>query len=102
MSRFNDKSDRNVIYLSRFNDNPDYNVIYPSRFNDKSDRNSVYSCWKEGLKKSNLVVTEDSDSRVAGEEPREVSGKLNFSKLLEQYRNYKVAQELYNKMVKAL
>ena len=72
------------------------------RFNDKSDRDAVYSCWKEGLKKTDLVVTEDADSRVAGEEPREVSRKLNFSSLLTQYKDYRVAQELYNNMVKAL
>ena len=47
-------------------------------------------------------MTEDAESRVSGEEPREVSRKLNFSSLLTQYKDYRVAQELYNNMVKAL
>ena len=62
----------------------------------------LYSACREGLKKSGWVVTEDSRSRLAGEKPKEISSKLNFSSFLDHYQSYSVAQQLYNKMVRLL
>ena len=71
-------------------------------FKDKKDKTEVYSACREGLKKSGWVVTEDSRSRLAGEKPKEISSKLNFSSFLDHYQSYTVAQQLYNKMVRLL
>ena len=41
-------------------------------------------------------------SRLAGEKPKDVSNKLDFSSFVEHYKAYPTAQALYNKMVKLL
>ena len=71
-------------------------------FKSKEDRNELYSACKEGLKKTTLVVTMDSKSRLAGKSRKEISTKLNFGSFLEHYKSYNVAQDLYNKMVRLL
>ena len=71
-------------------------------FKSREDRNELYSACKEGLKKTNLVITMDSKSRLAGRSRKEVSSKLNFGSFLEHYNSYNVAQDLYNKMVRLL
>ena len=43
-----------------------------------------------------------SRSRLAGEKPKDMSGKLNFASFIEHYKSYSVAQALYNKMIKLL
>ena len=71
-------------------------------FEAKQDRNDFYTACKEGLKRTSLVVTMDSKSRLAGKSRKEISTKLNFNSFLEHYKSYSVAQDLYNKMVRLL
>ena len=105
--------------MFRWTDGPPHNGVAPvvAIFKDKKDRTEVridsqskyshllsqlYSACREGLKKSGWVVTEDSRSRLAGEKPKEISSKLNFSSFLDHYQSYSVAQQLYNKMIRLL
>ena len=41
-------------------------------------------------------------SRLAGQQPKEVSNKLNFKSFMDHYEKYPVAQALYNKMVRLI
>jgi len=71
-------------------------------FREKKDRNELYGVCREGLKKTGLVITEDSRSRLGGQPIKPVSTKLNFSSFLEHYQAYPTAQALFNKMVRLL
>ena len=62
----------------------------------------IFVACRDGLKKTNLVITMDSKSRLAGTSRKEISTKLNFGSFLEHYKSYNVAQDLYNKMVRLL
>ena len=124
-SRFNVKSIYLKIqfqFLDRWSDGPQHNNVPPVShkylfmdiikyffpcqvvvtFKSKEDRNDLYSACKDGLKKTTLVVTMDSKSRLAGKSRKEISTKLNFGSFLEHYKSYNVAQDLYNKMVRLL
>ena len=70
---------------------------------------------KEGLKKTGLVITEDSRSqwilngtlwnlrsRLGGKGAKEVSSKFNFNSFVEHYQAYPTAQALFNKMVRLI
>ena len=48
--------------MFRWVDGPSHDGVLPVvvEFEDKKDRNEVYNVCKEGLKKSNWVITEDS------------------------------------------
>ena len=43
-----------------------------------------------------------SRSRLAGEDPKAVSNKLDFQSFKKHYDSYTVAQALFNKMIKIL
>ena len=92
-------------------------------FHEPKDRNDLYSSCKEGLKKTGLVITEDSRSewilisensgsvipiffmsrsRLGGKGAKEVSSKFNFNSFMDHYQAYTTAQALFNKMVRLI
>ena len=87
---------RRVAYknLFRWKDGPVHNSVLPVliEFREKKDRNELYGVCREGLKKSGYVITEDSRSRLGGQQVKPVSTKLNFGTFLEHYQAYSTAQ----------
>lgn len=87
---------RRVAYknLFRWKDGPIHNNVLPVliEFRDKKDRNELYGVCREGLKKTGYVITEDSRSRLGGQQVKPVSTKLNFGTFLEHYQAYSTAQ----------
>ena len=49
-----------------------------------------------------FTSTTISRSRLAGEDPKAVSNKLDFQSFKKHYDSYTVAQALFNKMIKIL
>ena len=87
---------RRVAYknLFRWKDGPIHNSVLPVliEFREKKDRNELYGVCREGLKKTGYVITEDSRSRLGGQQVKPVSTKLNFGTFLEHYQAYSTAQ----------
>ena len=87
---------RRVAYknLFRWKDGPLHNSVLPVliEFREKKDRNELYGVCREGLKKTGYVITEDSRSRLGGQQVKPVSTKLNFGTFLEHYQAYSTAQ----------
>ena len=48
--------------LTRWPEGPEHNSVAPVviTFKEESERNEIYNVCREGLKKTNLVITEDS------------------------------------------
>merc|ERR1719422_749971 len=67
-------------HLDRWTEGPQHNNVPPVvvTFKTKQDRNDLYLACKDGFKKTNLVITMDSKSRLAGKSRKEISSKLNF------------------------
>ena len=93
-------------------------------FNNNHDRDMVFTICREKLSSTGMVMTMDSRlvlihstvhclhlkhgldivfdlcrSRVAFEEPKDIPSSFNFSSFLAHFKEYQVAQDMFNKMV---
>ena len=106
-----------VQNLFRWKEGPVHNSVKPVliELHEVKDRNDLYAACKEGLKKTGLVITEDSRSqwilngtlwnlrsRLGGKGAKEVSSKFNFNSFVDHYQAYPTAQALFNKMVRLI